>query len=68
MSQNNIEEPSSLQEVDLTALSEREKQVIELRYTEDKDFDEIARALHLSPANVRKLISRGLQKLRKGAV
>lgn len=68
MSQNNVEGPNSLQEVDLTSLSEREKQIIQLRYTEDKDFDEIARTLHLTSANVRKMISRGLQKLRKGAV
>lgn len=68
MSQNNTEEPSSLQEVDLSRLSESEKKIIQLRYTEDKDFEEIAQDLNLSPANIRKIISRGLQKLRKGAV
>lgn len=68
MSQTHDSSPSSLKEIDLSSLSDSEKQMIQLRYAEDKDFEQIANDLKLSPANVRKIISRGLQKLRKGIV
>lgn len=54
-------------EIDLEqekSLNEKEKQAIQLRYLSDNDFDEIAKALKTSESNSRKLVSRGLQKLR----
>lgn len=45
-------------------LTEKEKQAISLRYLEDNDFDEIATALKTSHSNARKIISRGLKKLK----
>jgi len=46
------------------SLTENEKNAITLRYISDQEFDEISKTLKTSPVNVRKLISRGLQKLR----
>ncbi|MBT4760970.1 MAG: sigma-70 family RNA polymerase sigma factor [Bdellovibrionaceae bacterium] len=46
------------------SLSSTEKLALELRYYSDKDFSEISKLLNTSPANARKLISRGLGKLR----
>lgn len=40
------------------------REALHLRYVEEKDFEEIAEKLNLSPDNVRKKISRGLQHLR----
>lgn len=40
---------------------------LEMRYTEDLDFDEIAKKLQTSPANIRQLISRAIRKLRTNA-
>ncbi len=40
------------------------REALHLRYVEEKDFEEIARKLNLTPDNVRKKISRGLQHLR----
>lgn len=45
-------------------LSEKEKQAIELRYYSEKDFSEISKALNTSSANSRKLVSRGLKKIK----
>lgn len=50
--------------VDLDGLTAQQKAAIELRYHDDLQFDEIARRLETSPANVRKLISRGIAKLK----
>ncbi len=46
-------------------LSSNEKEAISLRYYSAKDFDEISKVLNTSKANTRKIISRGLAKLRK---
>ncbi len=45
-------------------LSENERSAIALRYYSEKDFLEISRLLNVSESNVRKLISRGLKKVR----
>jgi RNA polymerase sigma-70 factor, ECF subfamily len=47
------------------SLTQNEKKVISLRYYSDQDFEEISKALNLSESNVRKLISRGIKKLKK---
>lgn len=45
-------------------LSEKEKMALKLRYFSDEDFLEISRILDTSEANSRKLVSRGLKKLK----
>ncbi|MCB1196863.1 MAG: RNA polymerase sigma factor [Deltaproteobacteria bacterium] len=45
-------------------LTRDEKQAIGLRYLSDQDFEEISKRLKTSPSNVRKIVSRGLHKLR----
>lgn len=47
-----------------TLLSENQQNVLTMRYIADADTETIAEALDLSHANVRKLESRALQKLR----
>ena len=38
---------------------------IELRYVDDKTFEEIAACLNTSPANVRQIVSRGIKRLKE---
>jgi len=45
-------------------LTTSEKEAIKLRYFSDQDFVEISSILNTSSANVRKIISRGIQKLK----
>ena len=40
------------------------RDALEMRYLKDMEIDEIAKILNLKEANVRKIISRGLKKLR----
>jgi RNA polymerase sigma-70 factor (ECF subfamily) len=47
-----------------STLSEKEKNAIKLRYYSDQDFNEISKVLNTSESNTRKIISRGLKKLR----
>ncbi len=49
----------------IESLPENYKQMIELRYIEDLDFEEIAKKLNIKESNVRKIVSRGVIKLRK---
>lgn len=69
LSQTSSEDPSTKQEVDLkdylNLLSPNEKLALEKRYQQDKDFEDIAREMNLSTVNIRKLISRGIQKVKK---
>ena len=48
----------------IKTLSEKEKQALQLRYYSDEDFIEISKALKTSEANSRKLVSRGIKKLK----
>ena len=45
-------------------LNEKEKKAIDLKFYSDQDYDQISQTLNTSKANVRKIISRGLKKLR----
>ncbi len=45
-------------------LSANEKKAIELKYYSDKDYEEISEILKTSNSNARKLVSRGIKKLR----
>jgi len=70
LSQNSDTHPSTAQErivLDQADLNEREKDLLERRYQNDEDFDEIAKALGMSSVSVRKAISRALAKIKKGA-
>lgn len=46
-------------------LTATQRQAIEMRYYEDKTFDEIAKVLNTSSLNVRQLISRGIKRLKE---
>lgn len=50
--------------VDLSVLPANQRLAVEMRYLDDKSFEEIAKHLATSPANVRKLVSRGLKRLK----
>lgn len=58
-----MEETVNFEEVN--SLNENEKAALSLRYREDSEFSDIALALSVSSANARKIVSRGLQKLKK---
>ena len=46
------------------SLSDKEKLAIKLRYYSEEDFTDISKALKTSEANSRKLVSRGIKKLK----
>lgn len=52
--------------ISLDNLSPIQQQVINLRYKEDKSFEEIGRVLQKTPENVRKIVSRAIDRLKKG--
>ena len=61
------EDPSNESQVNIQQekmLTDDEKEAITLRYLSDQDFEEISNKLKTTPSNVRKIVSRGLQKLR----
>lgn len=49
----------------MEALPENQKSAVYLRYVEEKTFEEISAILKTSPANVRQLVSRGVQRMRE---
>lgn len=49
----------------VSQLPDQQRQAIEMRYINDKTFDEIAESLKINPANARQIISRGLKRLRE---
>lgn len=51
-------------EIDLSSLNDKEKAALEQRYFDEKEFIEIAKNLGLTETNVRKIISRAIQKLK----
>ncbi len=59
--------PSENFEVALSQFSQLpsfQKTALEMRYIEDKTFDEIALRLNTTPVNVRQLVSRGLKRIK----
>lgn len=58
-----IETSSPLTSLD--ALPTAQRAAIELRYQNELEFEEIAERLKTSPLNARKLVSRGIQRLRE---
>jgi len=59
-------EPSNFGQVAsmLEPLAPVARSAMQMRYSEDLDFDQIARRLNTSPTNVRQIISRAIRKLR----
>lgn len=55
---------SEVRQLDLSVLPEIQRKALELRYSNDLDFDEIAASLDTSSVNARKIISRALKRLR----
>ena len=49
----------------MEALPENQKSAVYLRYVEEKTFEEISTILKTSSANVRQLVSRGVQRMRE---
>lgn len=50
--------------VPLDMLPSAQRMAVELRYQDELQFEEIADRLETSPSNVRKLVSRGIQRLK----
>ena len=62
-----ISKEEEVEKLDLSSesqLSQNEKKAINLKFYSDQDYEEISKSLQTSQANVRKIISRGLKKLR----
>ena len=51
----------------LGLLTERQRKAIYLRYMEEMEYDEIGKLLDMNAESVRKLVFRGIEKLRKQA-
>lgn len=49
---------------EISSLNKNEKEAIALRYFSDHDFEEISQKLNLKESNVRKIISRGIKKIK----
>jgi len=63
-----IDDPSIDTDFDLeqiSCLSDREKQALQLKFYSDQDYDEISKILGTSQVNARKIISRAIGKLKK---
>ncbi len=56
--------PDIHQYVQDASLSGRESEVLQMRYEKDLEFSEISEALSTSDINIRKIISRGIRKLK----
>lgn len=67
LSQNQSMSPSIEQDrpdLDLSKLNDKEKSALEQRYFAEKNFLEIAESLGVTETNVRKIISRAIQKMK----
>lgn len=49
----------------LEYLPDQQKTAIEMRYIDDKTFEQIAESLKVSPTNARQIISRGIKRIRE---
>lgn len=48
----------------LRSLTERQREIVYLRYIQEYDYEQIAELLHISVHGCRKLLSKAMQKLR----
>lgn len=62
---SNIDKTDTEEMKELSSLSEKEQQAINLRFYEDEEYREISKKLNTSESNARKIISRAIGKLRK---
>jgi RNA polymerase sigma-70 factor, ECF subfamily len=53
--------------VHFSELSESEKNILMLKFNDDNSYEEISKILNITPANVRKKVSRAIKKLRMKA-
>lgn len=53
------------QQLDLAGVTGIEEKVLRMRFEEDRDFGDIAKVLNKTEANIRKILSRGIQTLRQ---
>jgi RNA polymerase sigma-70 factor (ECF subfamily) len=60
-----MERPATPGLPDLGSLAPEQQQALRLRFGQDLSFDEIAKQLRTSPANVRQLVSRAVRKLKR---
>jgi RNA polymerase sigma-70 factor (ECF subfamily) len=69
LSDSNLDPPDarSLDEiqVDLSSLTADQQKALQLRYSAEASFEEIAKTLKTSPSNARMLVSRSLRALRR---
>ncbi len=49
----------------IQTLPEPQKIALQMRYVDDKTFEEIANSLKTSPTNVRQIVSRGIKRLKE---
>ena len=63
-SEISINPPTDIDEM-INQLPEVQKQALKLRYVNENTFEEIAETLNLKSDNVRKIISRGINRLRQ---
>lgn len=63
-----VEEDEKIDLKAVSSLSENEAAALSLRYYEDHDFVEIAQKLRTSQSNARKIVSRGVKKLKSALV
>lgn len=59
-----VPELRSSPDIDLSGLSDLQKQAVELRYVRDFSFEQIAERLDTTSGNARKLVSRAIRNLR----
>ena len=64
MTNNHNEKIDSIDLKNESSLNENEKQAIHLRYIKEEDYQHISKLINTSESNVRKLVSRGLKKLK----
>jgi RNA polymerase sigma-70 factor, ECF subfamily len=60
--------PNGLVEQAASLIGDRERVAVQLRFSEDRSYDEIATRLGISAGNARVLVHRALKRLRSGAV
>lgn len=60
-----VSEPSIALAAITGSLPEKQRAAVELRYLDEWSFEDIAKKLKTSPDNARKLVSRGVQSLKK---
>lgn len=61
---NDTESSDEIDVANLPDISDREREVLNLKFNEDLDFNEISQRLNISSSNARKISSRAISKLK----